>query len=75
MGRVTFQKSLQKYRTWLEPSKESIYHAKCIACDASLDISNGISNLQNHEKTKKHRTVLIQCQDNQLLQHLLVNLF
>ena len=58
MGTVKFQKSWQKNRTWLEPSKESIYHAKYIACDASLGISNGISNLQNHEKTKKYKEML-----------------
>ena len=55
MGKTKFQASWFKSYPWVKPSKKSENHAYCLICSSEINVSAGVTQLQLHEKAKKHK--------------------
>ena len=54
MGKTKYQSSWNNDYAWIKPSKKSIHHGFCVNCSTYINISAGVTQLQLHEKAKKH---------------------
>ena len=56
MGKTKFQESWKKNRPWLQASKDSIYKARCTACNKDMSTESGIGVIERHEKRDSHKS-------------------
>ena len=55
MGKTKFQASWIKSYPWVKLSKKSENLAYCLMCSSEINVSAGVTQLQLHEKSKKHK--------------------
>jgi hypothetical protein len=69
-GKTKFQPKWKEGRPWLQAAKDNIYGATCTACDATLNISSGVSTITKHEGNTKHlENVKVMNSDQTKFQH------